>query len=159
MTTRTILIALAAACTPSFSLAAQFYVSPAASGTAASPIQFKADPGAVINQRNATTPDGINLELASYVVIDGFTVTGMPRAGVRSVGLPGNFASHVTVRNVTASNNGVWGIFTGHVDDLLIEKNVTSGSIDQHGIYVSNSGDRPVIRDNVIFNNHGSGIH
>lgn len=129
------------------------------SGTAAAPIEFKADPGAVINQRNATTPDGINLEVASYIVIDGFSVTGMPRAGVRSVGLPGNFASHITVRNVTSTNNGVWGIFTGHVDDLLIEKNTTSGSIEQHGIYVSNSGDRPVIRDNVIFNNHGSGIH
>jgi parallel beta-helix repeat protein len=201
MTNRIILVALAAACTPVFSHAAQFYVSPAGSdtaagtslapwktlqhaadvvgpgdivtaragsyvgfyldtsGTAAAPIEFKADPGAVINQRNATTPDGINLELASYVVIDGFSVTGMPRAGVRSVGLPGNFAAHVTVRNVTATNNIKWGIFTGHVDDLLIESNRTSGSIDEHGIYVSNSGDRPVIRDNTSFDNHGSGIH
>src|SRR3954462_1041315 len=29
------------------------------SGTAAAPIEFDADAGAVINQRNATTPDGI----------------------------------------------------------------------------------------------------
>lgn len=32
------------------------------SGTAAAPIEFVADPGVLINQRNATTPDGINLE-------------------------------------------------------------------------------------------------
>src|SRR6185295_17068235 len=127
--------------------------------TAAAPIEFLAEPGVKINQRNATTPDGINLESASHVIIDGFQVDGMPRAGVRSVGLPNAMASFVTVRNVTATNNVKWGIFTGHVDDLLIESNRTSGSIDEHGIYVSNSGDRPVIRDNTSFDNHGSGIH
>jgi parallel beta-helix repeat protein len=45
------------------------------------------------------------------------------------------------------------------VDDLLIENNITSGSVDQHGIYVSNSGDRPVIRNNISFDNHDNGIH
>ncbi|HEX2477358.1 MAG TPA: right-handed parallel beta-helix repeat-containing protein [Lacipirellulaceae bacterium] len=134
-----------------------FYLS--RSGTSAAPIEFFAEPGALINQRNATTPDGINLERASHIIIDGFAVSGMPRAGVRSVGVPSDFAEFVTVRNVQASNNGTWGIFTGHVDDLLIESNRTWGSIDEHGIYVSNSGDRPVIRNNVIFDNHGSGIH
>ena len=129
------------------------------SGTAAAPIEFFAEPGVLINQPNATTADGINLEGASHIVIDGFNVTGMPRAGVRSVGFSDDFASHVTIRNVTATNNGVWGIFTGHVDDLLIENNHTSGSLDEHGIYVSNSGDRPIIRNNVIWGNHGSGIH
>jgi parallel beta-helix repeat protein len=134
-----------------------FYLS--RSGTAAAPIEFFAEPGVLINQRNATTPDGINLERASHIIIDGFAVNGMPRAGVRSVGVPSDFAEFVTVRNVQASNNGTWGIFTGHVDDLLIESNRTWGSIDEHGIYVSNSGDRPVIRNNVIYDNHGSGIH
>jgi parallel beta-helix repeat protein len=134
-----------------------FYLS--RSGTAAAPIEFFAEPGVLINQRNATTPDGINLERASHIIIDGFAVSGMPRAGVRSVGVPSDFAEFVTVRNVQASNNGTWGIFTGHVDDLVIESNRTWGSIDEHGIYVSNSGDRPVIRDNVIFDNRGSGIH
>jgi parallel beta-helix repeat protein len=136
------------------------------SGTAALPIEFDAQPGVQItspsqvrHNSSGAFLDGINLEGASYITIDGFSVNGMPEAGVRSVGFSDDFASHVTVRNVTATNNGVWGIFTGHVNDLLIESNQTSGSIEQHGIYVSNSGDRPVIRDNVIFNNHGSGIH
>ncbi len=134
-----------------------FYLS--TSGTAAAPIEFDAGPGVLISQPNATTPDGINLESASHIIIDGFSVSGMPRAGVRAVGLPTALASFVTIRNVTAANNGVWGIFTGHVNDLLIESNQASGSVEQHGIYVSNSGDRPVIRDNIIFDNHGSGIH
>src|SRR5437879_3293603 len=56
------------------------------SGTAAAPITFKALPGAVISSPNAVTGrDGINLESASYVTIDGFTITGMPRAGIRAV--------------------------------------------------------------------------
>ena len=187
MRTRFAVIALMLACTSPIGQAAQFFVSPTGSdtaagtsaapwrtlqraadmvspgdrvtaragnytgfyldtsGTSSAPIEFFAEPGAMITQRNATTPDGINLELASYVVIDGFSVTGMPRAGVRSVGLSNNFASHVTVRNVTATNNGKWGIFTGHVNDLLIESNSTSGSVDEHGIYASNSGDGPTI--------------
>jgi parallel beta-helix repeat protein len=129
------------------------------SGTADSPIEFFAQPGVLIDQRNPVTNDGINLEGASYITIDGFSVAGIGRAGVRSVGFEDDFAEHVTIRNVTASNNGVWGIFTGHVDDLLIENNRTSGSIDEHGIYVSNSGDRPIIRNNESWNNTRAGIH
>jgi parallel beta-helix repeat protein len=124
------------------------------SGTAASPIEFFAEPGALITQRNATTPDGINLEGSSHVIIDGFDVTNMPRAGVRSV-----LGEFVTIRNVHAYDNNTWGIFTGFVDDLLIENNETHGSAVEHGIYVSNSGDRPVLRGNKSYNNRGSGIH
>jgi parallel beta-helix repeat protein len=124
------------------------------SGAAGSPITFLAETGARITSRNAVTPDGINVENASYVVIDGFEVFGMPRAGVRAA-----LGDFVTVRNVYAHNNERWGIFTGFVDDLVIENNRTSFSRLEHGIYVSNSGDRPIIRGNTTWNNHGSGIH
>jgi hypothetical protein len=128
-------------------------------GTDVKPIEFFGEPGAVITQRNAVTPDGINLEVASYVSIDGFAVAGMPRAGVRTVGLPDRMATNVTIRNVMSSNNGYWGILTGHVNNLLIENNKTSGSIAEHGIYVSNSGDNPIIRNNQSWNNRANGIH
>ncbi|QDU91116.1 hypothetical protein Pla175_45340 [Pirellulimonas nuda] len=132
-------------------------------GAAGMPIEFVAEAGAVISTRNPTTPDGINLEGASHVVIDGFEVVGMPRAGVRTVGpFSGgaqSFAQHVAIRNVTSTDNGKWGILTGFVDDLLIENNRTSGSIDEHGIYVGNSGDRPVIRNNRVWGNRANGIH
>ncbi|MEO8428905.1 MAG: right-handed parallel beta-helix repeat-containing protein, partial [Verrucomicrobiota bacterium] len=51
-----------------------------------------------------------------------------------------------------------WGIFTDFSDDLLLENNECFGSVDQHGIYVSNSGDRPVVRGNRVHHNHASGI-
>src|SRR5205085_435102 len=57
-------------------------------GTPTAPITFRADPGAAITSRNGKTPDGIDLEGTSYVVVDGFTVTNdgsIGRAGIRSV--------------------------------------------------------------------------
>lgn len=124
------------------------------SGTSAAPIVFQADPGVTINrQESVRNRDGINLEGASYVTIQGFTVTGVPEAGIRSVE-----NSHVTIRNNVTDRNAVWGIFTGFSDDLLIEGNTASNSAQQHGIYVSNSGDRPVVRNNVVFGNRASGI-
>jgi hypothetical protein len=131
------------------------------SGTMNAPIEFIAEPGVLINQANPVrTQHGINLENASWVIIGGFEVTGMQRAGVRSVGVDGDtFASNVTIRNVKSHDNGYWGILTGFVNDLLIENNTTYGSVNEHGIYVSNSGDRPTIRNNMSYNNRANGIH
>lgn len=123
-------------------------------GTAAARIVFQAEPGVAITQRNAMTPDGINLEGADFVTIDGFTVNGMPRTGIRSV-----LNRQVIIRNNHLDMNGKWGILTGFSDDLLIENNVASRSQVEHGIYVSNSGDRPVIRGNRIWGNFANGIH
>ena len=129
------------------------------SGTAASRIAFQADPaagvgGVVIDRPNPwNNRDGINLEGASYVTVEGFTVTGQPRAGIRSVS--NQFA---VIRNNVADANNVWGIFTGFSADLLVENNQASRSAQQHGIYVSNSADRPVVRGNRVFENNASGI-
>lgn len=123
-------------------------------GTASARITFRADPGAAITQRNSVTPDGINLEGADYVTIDGFTVNGMPRTGIRSV-----LNHHVILRNNRLDQNAKWGILTGFSDDILIENNVATRSQVEHGIYVSNSGDRPTIRNNTIWGNRANGIH
>ena len=124
------------------------------SGMPGKPITFAAAPGVVINRDNATTTDGINVEGVSYVVIDGFKVTGVSRNGIR-----GAVCNHVTFRNNVTDANGVRGIFTGFCDDLLIENNSCSRSGKEHGIYVSNSPKRPVIRHNISFGNAGAGIH
>jgi len=126
------------------------------SGSAEEPITLAVYPGeeARIVADNTTTPDGINLEGASYFIVQGIRVDGRTRAGIRAV-----LCEHVTIRDNRADNNGKWGILTGFCDDLLIEYNHTSNSIDEHGIYVGNSGDRPVIRGNRIWGNHGNGIH
>lgn len=126
------------------------------SGSAAQPILLAAFPGEnpVINANNPVTIDGINLEGASHMVVEGFTVTGTGRAGIRAV-----LCENVAIRHNVTDLNTRWGIFTGFCDDLLIEFNETSRSGIEHGIYVSNSGDRPVIRNNLIWGNNANGIH
>lgn len=125
------------------------------SGTAGNPITFRADGTSVrITANNPVTPDGINVENAAHVVVDGFIVDNRTRAGVRAA-----VAQFVTIRNCRLGSNGRWGILTGFVDDLLVENNEAHHSIAEHGIYAGNSGDRPVIRNNHVHDNHANGIH
>jgi parallel beta-helix repeat protein len=128
------------------------------SGTAGNPIVFHALSGAEIDRPNNTTDDGINLEGADYIVIEGFTITNdnelITRAGIRSV-----INTGAIIRNNTIENMGTWGIFTGFSENILIEGNSCSGSKIEHGIYHSNSADNPVIRGNLLFDNHANGIH
>jgi parallel beta-helix repeat protein len=123
-------------------------------GTQNSPIIFKViEADATINQHNAVTNDGINIENADWVVVDGFKVINTPRAGIRIA-----VSDNVVVRNNYCNNNQYWGIFTGFTDNILIENNTCSNSVQQHGIYVSNSGDNPVVRNNICFGNNDCGI-
>jgi parallel beta-helix repeat protein len=123
-------------------------------GTQNAPIVFKAfDENVIIDHPNSITNDGINIEEADWIVIDGFKVVDQPRAGIRVA-----VSDFVTVKNNECSSNSRWGIFTGFTNDILIENNVCSYSGSEHGIYVSNSGDRPVVRHNVCYENNGCGI-
>lgn len=124
-------------------------------GLASQPIVFSAyGDSASITVQNSTTPDGINVENADWVVIDGFRVVGITRAGIRVV-----LSQHVTIRNNFCTQNGRWGIFTGFADYAVIEHNECSYSVDEHGIYFSNSADHPIIRYNRSHHNQGCGIH
>ncbi len=103
----------------------------------------------------ATTPDGINLEGAvarrhRRLRRERPDARRHPR-GARRSSSPSATA--------TLGYNGRWGIFTGFVDDFTIEDNETHHSQAEHGIYVSNSGDRPIIRGNLVHDNHANGIH
>jgi len=123
-------------------------------GTAANPIVFIAAGTSVnITTHNPVTLDGINVENADYIEINGFRCLSQPRNGIRFA-----LANHCIARNNFCDNSQKRGIFTGFTDDLLLEFNVCSNSIDEHGIYVSNSSDRSIIRYNICHHNHGGGI-
>jgi len=125
------------------------------SGTQTQPIVFKTlgDSGR-ITVNNPITDDGINIENCDWIVIDGFNIINMPRAGIR-----GAVAQHITIRNNICDNNYRWGIFTGFADYAIIENNICFNTQDEHGIYFSNSADYPTIRYNVSYNNNSCGIH
>jgi parallel beta-helix repeat protein len=123
-------------------------------GNSSEPIVFKTLGNNVLINEPSSTMDGINIENADYVVIDGFIVNDQPRNGIRLA-----LANHCIVRNNSCDNNYERGIFTAFTDDILIENNICTNSIDEHGIYVSNSSDRPIIRYNECFGNNNIGIH
>lgn len=137
------------------------------SGTSSAPITFTGNPGVadpnpavIINGNNAfTNKDRINLEGASWVVIEGFTVLGTANPATSRACIRAVLGDHITVRHNRCDQGGVWGSFTGFVDDLVIEDNEASRSAQQHGVYVSNSGDRPIVRRNRLWGNHSCGLH
>ncbi len=123
-------------------------------GTAANPIVFIASgSNCVINVHNPVTMDGINIENADYIEVNGVRVINQPRNGIRLA-----LSAHCIVRNTYCSNCQERGIFTGFTDDLLLEYNECLNSVAEHGIYVSNSSDNSIIRYNICHHNHGGGI-
>ena len=131
------------------------------SGTSSNRIVIKANgSSALINSTNSRN-EGITLSRASYVTVEGFTITGMP-----GYGLATHDASSTTpmrgliVRNNTVQNSGSSNIYLSQVADSIIEGNTASGSVASHGIYLANGGsDNTVLRANRCHNNGKNGIH
>lgn len=100
---------------------------------------------------------------SDYVTIDGFRViaTGSPSSerGIRLSGTDGDIREGVTISNNYVSNAGWTGITTSFANNVVVEYNEVTGSVGQHGIYVANSGDNPIIRGNYIHNNNQAGLH
>jgi hypothetical protein len=135
---------------------AKFYKS----GTSVAPIVFKAEPGAIVNTKGSlnTNNDNLWIRNANYVTLDGFEVHSAGRAGIGIQGEPSPEIHGITIRNNNCHNNSRWGIFSGYAEGLRIENNITSYSAIEHGIYVSNSADNPVITGNISHHNNASGI-
>jgi parallel beta-helix repeat protein len=125
-----------------------------ASGTQAAPITFSGDGAVNINGAATTDRDAVHIDSASYVIIEGLTVTGATRAGISALD-----CDHITVRKNKVDQNGRWGVFSSFCDDLVVEDNEVSRSGTEHGIYASNSADRPIIRRNKIWGNGMCGVH
>ena len=126
-------------------------------GTSTDPIVFIGQGNNVIlDQNGPIRNDIINIENADYIVIDRIIAND---ALINGNGIRVVLSDNCIVRNCTCDNNAERGIFTAFTDDILIEHNVCTNSIDEHGIYVSNSSDRPIIRYNECYGNNNIGIH
>ncbi len=98
--------------------------------------------------------DTIVIQKSRHVVIDGLSSHGAHRAALAIF-----YGSHVTIRNGRFGNNGRWGIFSSFSDDVTVEHNEVFSSRREHGVYLSNSGDRPIVRANLLHDNDGCGLH
>ncbi|MCP5105540.1 MAG: hypothetical protein GY950_19290 [bacterium] len=124
------------------------------SGTAAKKIHLKGEDFAT------TILDGIEadrdiffIENANYIEISQLAFTRAPRAGLRL-----SYSHYIDIHNCLFANNGRWGVFTDFSDNTKIENIEAYGSVEEHGIYISNSSDNAVIRNNIIHHNYASGI-
>lgn len=111
------------------------------------------------NYMRGGTQNHFDLTGTDYWTIDGLVFEGATRAGIAILGFPEEPVQGVRVTNCVLRNSGVWGIFSGFADDLHLERNDASGSMREHGIYVSNSSRRPVVVGNRLHGNSGAGLH
>jgi parallel beta-helix repeat protein len=125
-------------------------------GVEGEPITFQASGGPVIINGSAGNPwnDAFVINQVEYIVLDGLTIQNSGDDGVFIAD-----SDHVTVRNCTFANNTNRGIFTAFSDYTTIENCESYGAVEEHGIYISNSSDYPVIRGNRIHHNYANGIH
>lgn len=70
----------------------------------------------------------------------------------------GRFSHHIVVMNVYSHDNGVWGLHTTATSYLVIQDSMFTNAQDEHGIYISGSGDHVLIRRNVFQGNLSSGV-
>ena len=125
--------------------------------------------GAVINQPPSGRTRNVEFLSCSYITFDGFEVTGAPGAGISvrtveyeytGINCRDNIiqychSHHNSVGDPSGSHDG---IFTGFALNVTIQYNICNNN-GEHGIYVSNSADNPVVRGNIVYGNFNNGIH
>ena len=125
------------------------------SGTAGAPITVRGNAAKAVIDGGKW--DGFVL-WGSWVVVEGIRFQNAGRAGIGALASAEKPSEHVTVRNCVCADNGKWGVITSHTYWFTVEDNECFGSKDEHGIYVANSGDDPVIRRNRLHNNAANGL-
>ena len=70
----------------------------------------------------------------------------------------GAFSHHIIVTDIYAHDNYSWGMHSTSTSQVLIQDSVFANSVDEHGLYISGSGDDVVIRRNIFQGNHASGV-
>lgn len=140
-------------------------------GTAGSRIVFAAKHRGVAKITTASATGGfaqdwVVVTSSSFITIDGFDVSGASRAGISVLGNEddGSDATDVEIAFCHSHDNGAGssagrhdGIFTGFARSVHIHDNHVHDN-SEHGIYVSNSADNPIIERNDVHDNTVNGI-
>ena len=88
----------------------------------------------------------------------GGVCSGIETSGGGQSGIWATSVNGLEITDCLTADGGKWGILTGYCDDLHVHHCLAARSIQQHGIYVSNSGDRPRLHHNVLVSNKACGI-
>ncbi|MCP3973069.1 MAG: hypothetical protein GY720_01095 [bacterium] len=126
--------------------------------------------GVVVNRPGPNNKHDSNVEVetwagtgtVSYWVIAGLEVTTAPNWGIDVRGNPTDHSHHIIVRDNNVTMNGVdsikSGIFFAFTDHVRVVGNESVHN-GEHGIYLSNSGDHFVVKDNLLAQNERCGLH
>jgi len=136
-------------------------------------IHFKAmgEPGDVVVNQASRIPDWmILLRATHHVIIQGFNLAGhntpaidpaSPRAGIMLDGdfsLTGRQTHHIVIIDNFSHNHRKWGLHSRDTHTVLIQDNLFALSAMEHSAYVSDGSDNYVIRRNIFFGSHASGL-
>jgi len=123
-----------------------------ADGTAAAPITFHGESGAVINRRNPVTDRGVDLDGADFVTVEGFNVINCG-VGMRSANNTG-----VVIRNNEIDVNLTAGILATASQNILIQGNTVGRTAQGTGILITAGSDGGAVVGNRVFDNFSRGI-
>jgi hypothetical protein len=131
------------------------------SGEAGRPITLRAEPpgGALVIAPGPFNEHDGNIEVESFdAVVQHWVIDGFQVALARRHGIDVRVTRDVTVQNCDVHHNAETGIFTAFSDFVTVQGN-ESGFNGEHGVYISNSGDFPVVRGNLLHDNFVAGVH
>lgn len=121
-------------------------------GRPGAPLRFVAAGEVVVLGDNPDTPDGIDLGAARDVEVEGFTLRGPSRAGIRAEG-----CARVALRRNRVEDAGGAGISLGFCDGVLVEGNQVAGARRGAGVEVL-GGRAAVLRGNRVEGSARDGI-
>jgi nitrous oxidase accessory protein NosD len=138
------------------------------SGSSGKQIVFRAN--GTVNISQASTGYGIYINNASYVTVEGFSVSGTSSKGIAARGATPTSPMHgVQILRNTVTNTKEEGLYVSELESSLVEgntvTNVGTGGVTEtgHGIYLANAGsDNTVIRGNTFSapnNSWGEAMH
>jgi hypothetical protein len=97
-----------------------------------------------------------------HYIIDNITFTGSEDgAGIFFTGsfsTTGTFSHHLIVKNIYTHDHFRWGMHTTSTSQMLIQDSVFTGAADEHGLYISGSGDDIAIRRSIFQGNNAAGL-
>ncbi len=101
---------------------------------------------------------------ADNIVINGFKVLadgrrGQLERGIRISGTESSRIKNILVQNNLVKHAGFVGISASFADHVTIQDNEVTNTIEQHGVYIANSSDYPIVRNNFLHQNPYAGVH
>ena len=125
-------------------------------GTSLSPIHIKSngEHAYIYSDPNRKLVDSLEIKKSQHIVLSGLKFSEAVRAAIRI-----NNSNNITILDNEIIDSGRWGVFTNHSTNIKIIGNRIKGKSREHGIYISNSGDNVLIKNNRISKALGGGIH